>query len=266
MTLYWMLDNQWPSFFGHLIDAYLNPGGAYFGAKKGLRPLSIVFDYYATGDRSTAHIYVVNQTLEAHRGLHATVRFYNLDGSVKFSKEIADVNIEPLARKPVLAIPRIEGVSSTYFVRCQLTEAGGAPIVDNVYWQSTTDDDLGEPHNDQAFNLNQASWADFTALNTLRKVEVGIRGSITSAGGKSKASITLTNPSTHIAFFLRVEVTKGSDGEEVLPMTYEDNYVTLFPKESRTLWAKFRTVDLEGKKPYLMVEGYNVNPQNAEIE
>jgi exo-1,4-beta-D-glucosaminidase len=49
-------------------------------------------------------------------------------------------------------------------------------------------------------------------------------------------------------------------------MTYEDNYVTVFPGESQTLWARFRTADLDGKKPYLRVEGYNVNLQNAEIE
>ena len=47
MTIYWMLNNHWPSFFGHLFDYYLKPGGAYFGAKMGLRPLSVVFDYYA---------------------------------------------------------------------------------------------------------------------------------------------------------------------------------------------------------------------------
>ncbi|MGO8817470.1 MAG: glycosyl hydrolase 2 galactose-binding domain-containing protein [Terriglobia bacterium] len=265
MTLYWMLDNQWPSFFGHLIDAYLNPGGAYFGAKKGLRPVSIVFDYYATGDRTTAHIHVVNQTLETQSGLRATVRYYNLDGSVKYTKEIADINIEPLARNPVLAIPRVEGVSATYFVRCQLFEAGGAPIVDNVYWQSTTDDDLGEAHNDQAFNLNQVSWADFTTLNTLPKTAVGISGRLRPGEHESTAAITLANPSPHVAFFLRVEVTR-SDGEEILPITYEDNYVTLFPGESRTLWAKFRTEDLGGKSAYLRVEGYNVNPVTAAMK
>ena len=27
MTLYWMLNSQWPSFFGHIIDYYLKPGG-----------------------------------------------------------------------------------------------------------------------------------------------------------------------------------------------------------------------------------------------
>ena len=54
MTLYWMLNSHWPSFYGNIIDYYLSPGGAYYGAKKGLRPLSVVFDAYATGDHSQA--------------------------------------------------------------------------------------------------------------------------------------------------------------------------------------------------------------------
>ena len=266
MTLYWMYDSQWPSFFGHLVDAYLKPGGAYFGAKKGLRPLSLVFDYYATGDRHSANIYLLNQTLHAYNGLRALVRFYNLDGTVRFSTEAANVDIEPLTQIPVLAIPRVSELSSTYFVRCQLSDEGGAPIVDNVYWQSTTDDDLGSPRNDQAFNLNQVSWADFTALNTMPRAEIDISGSLNRMGEESRIAVTLTNLSSQVAFFLRVEATKGPDGQEVLPVTYQDNYVTVFPKELQTLWAKFRTSNLEGAQPHLRVEGYNVNRRIASME
>ncbi len=266
MTLYWMLDNHWPSFFGHLIDYYLRPGGAYFGAKKGMRPLSIVFDYYATGDRKTAYIHLVNQSLIAQHGLKATVRFYNLDGSVKFSKELSDMSIDPISRRRVLAIPRISGVSSTYFVRCQLADEAGTSIVDNVYWQSTTDDNIGRRQNAQAFILNEVTWADFTALNTMPKAEVAISGHITRAARESRADITLKNPSRNVAFFMRAEVTKGPGGEEVLPITYEDNYVTLFPGESRTLWARFRAADLGGHRPHLRLEGYNVNRQTARVD
>lgn len=266
MTLYWMLNNQWPSFFGHLIDAYLKPGGAYFGAKKGMRPLSIVFDYYATGDRKTAHFHLVNQTLKPHRGLKARIRYYDLDGSMKFSKELSSLNIGPLGRERVLSIPRIPGVTPTYLVRCQLVNSSGALVVDNVYWQSTTDDDLGGPQNDRAFILNQSSWADFTALNTMPKAAVTISGSLNRTDGQSKATLRVRNDSRHVAFFMRAEVAKGSRGDEVLPVTYEDNYVTLFPGESRTLWARFRTVDLGGHEPYFRVEGYNVSQQVVPFE
>jgi exo-1,4-beta-D-glucosaminidase len=258
MTLYWMLDNQWPSFFGHLIDDYLNPGGAYFGAKKGLRPLSLAFDYYATGDRQAAHIYLVNKTLEARHSLKASVRFYNLDGSVKYAKGLADVSIGPATSRELMTIPRIAGMSSTYFVRCQLWEKTGALLADNLYWQSTADDSLGDPQNDQVFMFNQTSWADFTALNNLPRAEVTIAGDAMSVGEECHATMTLTNSSDALAFFMRAEVTKGPDGEEVLPITYEDNYVTFFSKESRTLQARFRKADLSGQKAYLRLEGYNV--------
>jgi exo-1,4-beta-D-glucosaminidase len=266
MTLYWMLDSQWPSFFGHLIDDYLKPGGAYFGAKKGMRPVSIVFDYYATGDRKTAYIYLVNQTLKTGKGLKASVHYYNLDGSVKFSKEVGDLSIAPNGRDRIMSIPRIAGVTPTYFVRCRLAEANGTPIVDNLYWQSTTDDDLGGPQNDKAFILNPKSWADFTALNSMPKAEVSIAGKILRDSIESRASITLKNHSRHVAFFMRADVTRGPDGEEVLPVRYEDNYVTLFPGESKTIWARYRKADLKGAKPHLRVEGYNVNKRMATLD
>jgi exo-1,4-beta-D-glucosaminidase len=57
---------------------------------------------------------------------------------------------------------------------------------------------------------------------------------------------------------LRAEVTKAADGEEVLPITYEDNYITLYAHEARTLAATFATAALDGGRASLRVEGYNV--------
>lgn len=261
MTLYWMLDSQWPSFFGHIIDYYLKPGGAYFGAKHGLKPVNIVFDYYATGDRQTANFYVVNQTLESREGLTATVTFYNLDGTIKFEKSLENVSIGPLARAHVLAAGRVPGVTSTYFVRCRLADRSRRPIIDNLYWQSTADDAIANPPHDVAFTLNQSSWANFEALNTMPRAEIRSSGKVVRRGGESRALITLANVSSQVAFFIRFEICKGREGGETLPITYEDNYVSLFPKETRTFWARFRTAELGGETPWLRVEGYNVARQ-----
>jgi hypothetical protein len=54
---------------------------------------------------------------------------------------------------------------------------------------------------------------------------------------------------TNIAFFVRVEVTKGQGGEEVLPVTYSDNYITLLPGESATINAQYAKADLGGQPP-----------------
>jgi exo-1,4-beta-D-glucosaminidase len=44
----------------------------------------------------------------------------------------------------------------------------------------------------------------------------------------------------------------------VLPITYTDNFVSLFPGESKTITATYQTSDLGGQSPYLLVRGYNV--------
>jgi len=93
MTLYWMLNSQWPSFFGNLFDYYLQPGGAYYGAKKGLRPLSVVFDSYATGDHSQAKITVVNQTPKEQNGLRVRARIYQLDGKLRDDRSVYGIRV-----------------------------------------------------------------------------------------------------------------------------------------------------------------------------
>ena len=93
MLVHWMMNNPWPSLFGHLFDYYLKQGGGYFGAKKGLRPLAVVWDYYATGDRKTAKVYAVNLTQEPKDHLKVSVEIYNLEGNRKFTKQVKDFHV-----------------------------------------------------------------------------------------------------------------------------------------------------------------------------
>lgn len=259
MLMHWMMNSQWPSFFGHLYDYYLKQGGGYFGAKKALQPRTVVWDYYASGDRSTAHVYAVNLTPDPLRG-KVTVSFYNLDGSRKYTNSAA-VDIAPDSSKDVLSVPRLQALSPAYFIRCQLFDSEAKMVAENVYWQSTTDDDLGPTSNDEQFATNLIQWADLSALNHLAPVQLKLAGSVAGNGDQRTVTITLTNNSNRIAFFLRVEATAGSGGDEVLPITYDDNYVTLFPHESRTITATLDASQLHGNEPAVRVEGYNVAKQ-----
>jgi exo-1,4-beta-D-glucosaminidase len=266
MSLYWMLDNHWPSFFGHLFDYYLKPGGAYYGAKMGLRPVSLVFDYYATGDHKQAVIRAVNQSPEAQDALRARVRVYDLNGQVRYDREARSIHLESQAVLPVLTLPRPENVSGAFFVRCELFDHVGGRIVDNVYWQSTTDDDFGDPKNDESFfELKQASWADFTSLNKMAKAPLEIKGGLRLSDGDNRVTVTLHNPTHNIAFFERLEVTDGKDGNEILPIRYDNNYVTVFPGETVTITGEWQA-DASGGQAWLRLAGYNTDKQLASLE
>ena len=256
MLMHWMMDSPWPSFFGHLYDYYFKQGGGYFGAKKGLQPVSIVWDYYATADRSTGRVYAVNLTSGALQG-KASISFYNLDGSRRYNRS-AVVDLPANSSVLAMSVPRIAGLTSAYLVRCQLTDSGGKLLGENVYWASTTDDELGDANNDEQFTTNLSQWADLTALNRMPAADIKLAASVASRDDEQIVTATLTNSSNHIAFFIRVEVTRGLDGDEALPITYSDNYITLFPHESRTITGELRARELSVGSGALRVGGYNV--------
>ena len=258
IEMYWMLNNHWPSFFGHLFDYYMEPGGAYYGAKKALRPLSVVFDYYASGDHKQAKISITNQTMIDQQGLRVRVRIYDLMGKVRYDRQSSNQSVEAQNVTVAFAMPRVKNLTPTYFVRCELFDAAGARVIDNVYWQSTTLDDFGNPeHDDDDFVYSQASWSDFKALNSMPKVSLEVSGAISHADGRGQFQTTLRNPSEHIAFFERATVTAGKDGDEVLPILFSDNYVTVFPGETVHLEGSFDEKELGGTQPWLHIEGYN---------
>lgn len=264
MTIYWMLNNPWPSFFGHIFDDYLKPGGTYYGAKKGLRPLSVVFDSFATGNHSEAHFTVVNQTPEDQHGLRARIRIYDLDGRLREDKTIKRVEVPSGGMARILTLPKPNGITPVYFVRCDLYDAQGKQLVDNVYWQSTQGDDLGDPKNDNAFQLKMASWANMTALNTMPRVKLELSAGETHLNGKTHVTIRLHNPTGHIAFFERATITGTKDGDEILPIEYSDNYVTVFPHETIEIDGTVR--DAAGRPSWVRLSGYNTAEETARIQ
>jgi exo-1,4-beta-D-glucosaminidase len=264
MTMYWMLNSHWPSFFGHIIDYYLKPGGAYYGAKKGLQPINVVYDYYAAGDRSTANIYVVNQKLTALSGAQASVEFINLDGSIVFFREQRGIHADPLSSVRIMQVPRVPVRTSAFFVRCRLSDDNGHLLANNVYWQSKTDDDVGPAENDNAFRLQQVSWADLTALNQMQKAEVQITGNVREAEGGATATVTLTNKSKVPAFFVRAEISKTAGGDEILPIIWSDNYVTLLAGESASLQAQLHSQTGDGA--VVRIQGYNVPAKEESLQ
>ncbi|HET9406605.1 MAG TPA: beta galactosidase jelly roll domain-containing protein [Candidatus Sulfotelmatobacter sp.] len=262
MTINWMLNNHWPSFFGHLFDYYFKQGGGYFGAKKGLQPVSVVWDYYATGDRSKAHLYVVNQH-EPLNNVNVTVRFYNLDGVQKHIVEAKNLNVPANSSVEALTVPRVSGLSSVYFVRCQMTDETGRVLADNIYWESPSGDDVGPPSNDSQFQVKWAQLEDLSALNKMPAAQVTIAGTYEQVNGETLVHIKLSNNSQHVAFFLRAEITSDVNGGEVVPIRYDDNYITIFPHESRAIEAAVDSSLIPGNKLYVRVEGYDVSPQTV---
>jgi exo-1,4-beta-D-glucosaminidase len=246
--IHWMLNNAWPSLIWHLYGSDLAPAGSYFGAKKGNEPLHILYSY------DDGSVVVVNHSQTAEAALSASVRVYNLDATQKFSKD-ATVSVGADATAPVVTIPTIAGLSGTYFVQLSLSR-GSTLVSSNFYWLSTKAEklDLG---NSDWFHTPTTTFADYSALSTLAPATVTAKLAAAPTGG----TVTLTNTGTSIAFFTRLKLTAGKGGAMVLPVIWQDNYVSLMPNETRTLSLSYAPADLGAALPAVEVSGWNVATQ-----
>jgi exo-1,4-beta-D-glucosaminidase len=250
-VIQWMLNNAWPSMIWHLYDYYLRPGGGYFGTKKACEPVHVQYSY---DDHS---VVVVNET-DARVAGRLAVRVLNLDASAKFSRDVP-VEVAPDSNDRVLTIPEVGGLSSAYFVDLRLSSPDGRTLSSNFYWLSTTPDDL-DWQKSTWYMTPAKAYADMTALQTLQpgRVTAAMKLPPVSRGADPQARITLTNTGSSVAFFIRLQITRGAGGEEVLPVLWEDNYLSLLPGETRTVTATWSARDLGTARPALVVSGWNV--------
>jgi exo-1,4-beta-D-glucosaminidase len=263
-VIYWMLNNAWPSLHWHLYDYFLNPAGAYFGAKMANEPVHIQYSY------DTRAIILVNHTLTREHGLRAVIRVRNLDGSVAYERHLKGIDLKENATRQLTMLPAVEGLSRTYFIELELAAAGGTSISRNVYWLSTQTDELDWDHSNW-YLTPLTRYADFTPLQSLPAATAEVRATLRHEGGEDIASVTLTVPpsSRAVALFQHVSIKRAAGGEPVLPILWSDNDVTLWPGESQTLTAHFSTSGgsaMAGAEvPVVEVSGWNVPTQNVPL-
>ncbi len=248
-VIQWMLNNAWPSMIWHLYDYYLRPGGGYFGAKRAMEALHPIYGY---DDHS---IWVVSSQYEDVKGLKLTTKIYNLDMTEKFSHEDSlDAGADSTAK--IFTLPDVSGLSPAYFLVLRLADSTGKQVGSNFYWLSTKPETIDWAKSTWWMTPTE-SYADFTSLAQLPKVKLKVSDRTERKGEESYTHVTLENPSKNLAFFIRLKVSKGEKGEEILPVVWEENYISLLPGEKREITATYRTRELGTAKPVVEVSGWN---------
>ena len=257
-VIYWMLNNAWPSLHWHLYDSFLNPAGAYFGAKKANEPVHIQYSY------DTGAIVLVNHTLVDRHGLQAIVRVRNLDGSVRYERRLQEIDLAGNGARQLTILPALTGLSRTYFLELELFSAAGKPISRNVYWLSTQHDKLDWARSNW-YLTPVTQYADLTALQALPSATSEIRASVRRDGAEAIATVTLTVPASSraVALFQHVSVERSAAGKPVLPILWSDNDVTLWPGESLTLTARFASE--QAPTPVLEVSGWKAATRSIPV-
>jgi exo-1,4-beta-D-glucosaminidase len=248
----WMLNNAWPGLIWHLYDYDLRPAGGYFGSKKALELVHVQFSY---DDRTVA---IVNGKQKALKGLKVVAKIYDTSMKEHFShEEVSDVAADGVTKS--FKVDEPGGISSTYFLNLQLFSSSGELLSRNFYWLSTKPD-VPDFSKTEWYYTPLTEYADFVALEDLPKASVQASMTVSHAGEETAARVTVENTGSGLAFLVRLRLLKGKDGAEVLPVFFDDNYLSLLPGEKRDVTVHVRKRDLGAAKPVLAVDGFNVGP------
>jgi exo-1,4-beta-D-glucosaminidase len=252
----WMLNNAWPGLIWHLYDYDLRPAGGYFGSKKALELLHVQFSY---DDRTVA---IVNGKQEAFQGLKVVAKIYDTSMKEHFShEEVSDVAADAVTKS--FKVDEPPGISSTYFLNLQLFSSSGELLSRNFYWLSTKPD-VPDFSKTEWYYTPLSEYADFVALEDLPKASVHTSMTVSDRGEETARRVTVENTGSGLAFLVRLRLLTGQDGAEVLPVFFDDNYISLLPGEKRDITVHVRKRDLGAAKPVLAVDGFNVAPTQVQ--
>ncbi|KAL2132946.1 hypothetical protein VTI74DRAFT_3136 [Chaetomium olivicolor] len=223
--VYWMGNNAWPGLHWQLWDWYGRGMGAYYGAKMGRE--AVVWDSVRKA------VWIVNRSLIEMGRRRVEVDIVGLDGRIVYEGKV-EVRTEGNRSQRVVELGEVfQNVTTMVFLRLVLRDEKGIVLSRRVYWVAKEVDVL-DWERSEWYYTPVSNYVDYTALNRLSPANVSV---LAVNRGKSEVSVTLENQSEVPAFFISLNLL-DAEGSDILPVTWEDNYVTLWPKEKLTLTAR----------------------------
>jgi exo-1,4-beta-D-glucosaminidase len=232
-VILWKTNPAWPSVIWQVYDWYLRPNAGYYYAKNASQPLHVQLH------PATYAVSGVNATFSAARDLTLRVDLFD-EHANRVGDATRQVALDPERSREILRLAEVAGwdAGAFRFVRLRLEDVSGEALAENFYWLA--------PKN------------DFRPLSSLPPVELKASARQAQQGEQLRVTLTLTNPSEHLAFFVNPILTRGPDGDEVLPTFWSDNYFSILPGATRTVAAYLDQLRLEGEAVYVRLGGWNV--------
>ena len=252
----WMLNSAFPNHLWQLYDYYLMPTGAFYGTKKANQTQTAIYDYHNKA------IYVSNESFE-NKDLSVKIKVLDINSNILFEKDF-DVSVDAYSAKKLYQLPdSLNTSANVYFIDLKVYEKG-KPLSDNFYWISKKED-VCDYEKTNWFITPNSSYADFTELKHLTPSYPEVNISSKNLDGTTEFAVELYNPGKHLAFFMELAICDEESKETILPVFWEDNYVSLLPGEKKIIKARIKSRENVRALSYLRVKGMNVEEKRYPI-
>ncbi|PWJ57206.1 glycosyl hydrolase family 2 [Dyadobacter jejuensis] len=235
----WKTQNPWTALRGQMYDYYLDPNACLYGLKSGSEPLHIFLN------RADSTVMIANNSFEHAYDQMMVLTAYDMQGNAT-SLGQSFVEMGPTTVRPILSLSKAikeKALKEGMFLSLRLLDLNKKVVSDNFYWLAD-----GE--------------GQYSGLSSMAPVKPVVE---TKLLAKGKVAVTLTNAKGNpVAFFNRLSIVNSDSKERLLPVFYEDNYVSLLPGESKTVVIEYPTTS--SKRPVVALEGWNVSEQFIPIK
>lgn len=205
----------------------------------------------------TNDVNIINSHLEKFSGLTAKADVYDISGALKYSNMLT-TSVDGDGIRKCFAIPAVSGLSNVYFLRLSLKDSKQQTMSINWYWLSQKPDQLMWKSS-KWFYTPQSAFTDFTALKDMPSTTLSVNHSTTKKENETTQAITITNTGKAIAFFVHVRVLKEKGADDILPVIFSDNYISLAPGESRAIECSYDSKDAGNSTPYILTTAWNID-------
>ena len=224
----WMLNSARPALYWQLYDYYLRPTAAFYGVKKACQPVQLVYNYL---DRS---VRAVNSLLDSVT-VTARMKVYGISGQLLDSQD-KQLTIPANGHVAAFQLKPLTEPNAYLFLEASPLTSHPSPLT-NVYALSADTD---------TFDWAKSDWtgtpmlhhADHKAISAIPTDGCRISETHKTADGKTFVTLTVTNPTNRVAYFLHLSL-RAPRGKLIDGVSFSDNYISLEPHSSREIHCEF---------------------------
>ncbi|WP_229253792.1 glycosyl hydrolase 2 galactose-binding domain-containing protein [Dyadobacter sp. NIV53] len=237
-VIIWKTQNPWTALRGQMYDYYLDPNACLYGLHNGSAPLHIMYNH------ADSTVMVTNNTFKHQYDMMMVVNAIDMNGKATNLGQ-AFVEMGPSTTRTIFPINneiRKLAQKEGTFLSLRLLNLNKEIISDNLYWLADSE-------------------GNYSGLNQMSKAEIDVQASVL---GKGKIEVTLMNPAKNpVAFFNRLSLVDPQTKKRILPVFYDDNYVSVLPGEKKTVILDYTA---SGELPMVSLDGWNVKEQFIQVK
>ena len=235
-VMIWKLNASYPDFAWEMYDWFLNPNAGYYFVKNACEPLHVQLN------ANDFEVSVINNYNKHFDDLTVRAKIIDFNLETKWERSL-EINVDPSLYQEVFKVPKLSKITPVYFVKLELVNKKGEVVSRNLYWESIHEIVSSEKNTE-----------NFSELSHLKYIKPELKYAVKESGEEYVVDVRIKNATDKLSFMNRLSIVKKDNNEEILPTYWDDNFITLFPGEERTIEARFSKKET-GKAGFKVIVG-----------